>query len=178
MVKIWLDDVRPAPPGWTWTKSIRDTTALLRTGQVTELSLDFDLDGSDPGHKGDEVLDWLKHALRRREIPAPVIHLHSANPYGAALMTWKLKRLESAHGHQPISVGRLLVRELRHNPPPVSLPPAFGGFYPYNFPFWPTTNYLFGSGPAYYGHWGAYGQARIAQDPRRAAFPLPNPPFW
>lgn len=102
-MKVWLDDLRAAPAGWYRTLSVRQTIDTLRTGQVRELSLDFDLDGSDPGHKGDEVLDWLKHALRRREIPAPVIHLHTANPYGAALMTWKLQRLEARYGMQPMA---------------------------------------------------------------------------
>lgn len=41
--KLWLDDVRPAPEGWTWCKNIEDAKALLLTGTVVEASLDHDL---------------------------------------------------------------------------------------------------------------------------------------
>lgn len=43
MVKLWLDDVRPAPPGWTHVRSVNEALALLATGTVTAASLDHDL---------------------------------------------------------------------------------------------------------------------------------------
>ena len=42
-VKLWLDDVRPAPLGWTWCKTVAAAQALLMTGSVEEASLDHDL---------------------------------------------------------------------------------------------------------------------------------------
>ena len=120
-VKIWLDDTRAAPSGWTLTKTVADTTRALSTGRVQELSLDYDLDATDPGHKGIEVLTWLERALSIG-LPAPVIHLHTANPWGAAAMTWKIRRLEEHMGQQPISRRARNIAPDRFNRVPGGLP--------------------------------------------------------
>jgi hypothetical protein len=50
-VRLWHDDVRPAPPGWTWARTNDEAKRLLATGEVTEASLDHDLgyEGPPPG---------------------------------------------------------------------------------------------------------------------------------
>jgi len=107
-MKIWLDDIREAPPGWTRTYTVSQTIQLLRTGQVSELSLDYDLPETDPGHTGDEVLEWLKIRLAQGKLPAPVIHVHSINPYGSGKMAYLIGRMERHHGWQPMRVQRAL----------------------------------------------------------------------
>lgn len=42
-VKVWLDDVRDAPSGWTQARTPEEVIELLRSGTVTQLSLDHDL---------------------------------------------------------------------------------------------------------------------------------------
>lgn len=42
-MKLWLDDVRPAPEGWTWVKTVDEARARLVAGGVDHLSLDHDL---------------------------------------------------------------------------------------------------------------------------------------
>ena len=42
-MKLWLDDRRPAPAGWTRAFSVAEAQALLKTGQIEEASLDHDL---------------------------------------------------------------------------------------------------------------------------------------
>lgn len=42
-MRLWLDDVRPAPDGWVWVKTARDAIALLAAVGVAEISLDHDL---------------------------------------------------------------------------------------------------------------------------------------
>ena len=42
-MRLWLDDVRPAPVGWEWVTNIADAKRLLETGQVEQASLDHDL---------------------------------------------------------------------------------------------------------------------------------------
>jgi hypothetical protein len=101
-VRIWLDDIRQAPRGWLRARTVREVVELVQRGDVAEVSLDYDLDETDPGHKGVEVLDFLEGALRAGAVAIPVVHIHSANPYGAALMTWKLQALERRYGWQPI----------------------------------------------------------------------------
>ena len=116
-MRVWLDDIRNAPGGWTRTYTVAQTLELLRTGQVCEISLDYDLPETDPGHTGDEVLVWLRNALIRRRIAAPVIHVHSINPYGAGKMAYMIGRMERRHGWQPmgvVPVQRQAAREQLH----------------------------------------------------------------
>jgi hypothetical protein len=42
VIRLWLDDIRPAPPGWTWVATVEDAKALLVLG-VDKASLDHDL---------------------------------------------------------------------------------------------------------------------------------------
>lgn len=42
-IRLWLDDLRPAPVGWTWAKSVAHAKQLLRDSDVVEASLDHDL---------------------------------------------------------------------------------------------------------------------------------------
>ena len=43
-MKLWLDDVRPAPPGWTLCLSVAEAMFRMAGDYVTEASLDYDLD--------------------------------------------------------------------------------------------------------------------------------------
>lgn len=43
LIDLWLDDMRPAPEGWTHVKTIDEAIALLYTGNVRHCSLDHDL---------------------------------------------------------------------------------------------------------------------------------------
>lgn len=106
-MKVWLDDKRPAPRGWTWTKTVDETTRLLRSGRVTELSLDFDLHKTDPGHDGAEVLEWLRTA----GVKPPVLHAHTANPWGGARLAYLRRVLEgraaaTPNGHHDMYMAR------------------------------------------------------------------------
>ena len=46
-MKLWLDDLRPpwryGYIGWEWAKNAGEAIALLKTGKVTQASLDHDL---------------------------------------------------------------------------------------------------------------------------------------
>ena len=79
-MKLWLDDIRPAPEGWTWNlhvdNMIDDIKWLMHRGYVIEMiSLDNDL--GELEKEGYKVLDWLESL----QIPIEFgIHIHSANP--------------------------------------------------------------------------------------------------
>lgn len=45
MTRLRVDDLRPAPPGWTWAKSSAEAISLLGAGEFTAISLDHDLGG-------------------------------------------------------------------------------------------------------------------------------------
>ena len=78
-MKVFLDDERPAPEGWTRTRWPDEAIALLQTGNVTDISLDHDL-GNDEKGTGYDVLLWIEEAVAMRHFSPPNIVIHSANP--------------------------------------------------------------------------------------------------
>ena len=59
-MKLWLDDRRPAPIGWTRALTVADAQALLMTGDVEEASLDHDLGACVACMRGLTVEEWLE----------------------------------------------------------------------------------------------------------------------
>lgn len=78
-VKLYLDDVRPPPPGWTLVRWPDEAITLLATGQVDELSLDHDL-GDDARGTGYDVLLWIEDRVALHGFRPPrVMRVHSSN---------------------------------------------------------------------------------------------------
>jgi hypothetical protein len=84
-MKIYLDDLRPAPPGWTLVRWPDEAIALLQTGEVSALSLDHDL-GDDARGTGYDVLLWIEEAVATAGFQPPIITIHTANPAARARM--------------------------------------------------------------------------------------------
>jgi hypothetical protein len=59
-VKLWLDDRRRAPAGWTHALSVAEAQAFLITGEVEEASLDHDLGACDACMGGLSTEEWLE----------------------------------------------------------------------------------------------------------------------
>jgi hypothetical protein len=94
-MKLWLDDIRePAKhgcAGWTWAKTADEAIDYLKTGTVTEASLDHDLSfehyelGSNSGYKektGYDVILWMEE----NNVWPKTLAVHSMNPVGAQRM--------------------------------------------------------------------------------------------
>ncbi len=77
-MKVYLDDERTTPEGWVRTYWPEDTIELLKTGEVTELSLDHDL-GDDERGTGYDVVLWIEEAVYTRGFIPPFVKVHSAN---------------------------------------------------------------------------------------------------
>lgn len=122
-LKLYLDDVRPAPEGWVLAKSVADACARILLNEDTfEVSLDFDLGmindhcetcndvgwGRPKGHP-DYCVDCT-HRILEHDESAPtgieLIHwfdktgimptdiwLHTANPVGRKAMEYAIKDL-------------------------------------------------------------------------------------
>lgn len=118
---MWLDDVRKpwehGHIGWTWVKTADEAIAALRTGRVTEASLDHDLGlpscracraaclgpeeygkvlelGCQHGEKtGYDVVCWLEQ--HPEFYPPQGVSVHSMNPAGAARMIQVLNRIRA-----------------------------------------------------------------------------------
>lgn len=97
-MKIFLDDVREAPPGWIRTRTPEQTISLLRSGNVTALSLDHDLglDTRESERSGYSVLLWLEREVgeRRWRFPLPRLEIHSANPPGRERMRRAIESIQ------------------------------------------------------------------------------------
>ena len=91
-MKIWLDDLRPAPAGFLWCHSVNEAKKEIaenETSQMIELiDCDHDLgDYAADGGDGIKLLDWL---LERGTLYP--IALHTMNPVGRENMQRMLKR--------------------------------------------------------------------------------------
>ena len=85
-MRVWLDDVRPAPEGWVLVKTPEEAIALLIAGGVDTISLDHDL-GLDDVRTGYAVAAWIEEAVATRGFSPPAtIVVHSANPVGRRRM--------------------------------------------------------------------------------------------
>jgi hypothetical protein len=77
-LKVYLDDERETPVGWVRVYWPDEAIALLKRGEVTEISLDHDL-GDDERGTGYDVVLWIEEAVITREFSPPIIKVHSAN---------------------------------------------------------------------------------------------------
>ncbi len=74
-MKLWIDDLRPAPEGWLWAKNSKDAITVLSRGMVPEVSFDHDLGGDTTSR---EVVLWL---CEHGNWPG-ICRVHSMNPVG------------------------------------------------------------------------------------------------
>ena len=94
-MKIWVDDVRPAPEGYVWCKSVSDTKSTIRIyEEVLEDTIeliDLDHDAGDYARFGGgdyiKLLDWIEETGRNYPI-----RIHSMNPVGVANMRRIIQR--------------------------------------------------------------------------------------
>ena len=84
-MKLWVDDEREAPKGWTWVRTSEEAITHLVNHKVSEMSLDYTLANKPDGEwdDGTQVLTWLKdHRLRK---PNKIV-AHSSSASGRALI--------------------------------------------------------------------------------------------
>ena len=91
-MKLFLDDEREAPAGWVRVRWPEEAIELLKTGQVTDLSLDHDL-GDDERGTGYDVVLWIEEAVVARMFVPPRMVVHSANAPARAKMEAGLDRI-------------------------------------------------------------------------------------
>ena len=89
-MKIWLDDLRPAPERYTWCKSVNEAKRIIVSAEesISVIDCDHDLgDFSYDGGDGIKLLDWLAE----NELFYPV-RLHTMNPVGRENMMRLVER--------------------------------------------------------------------------------------
>lgn len=100
-MKLWIDDVRPAPEGYTWCKSVIEAKRRILNNDLyvaqpnhhyswdVEL-IDISHDAGDYTKDGGDyikLLDWLEETGRSYPI-----HIHSMNPVGVENMRRIIKK--------------------------------------------------------------------------------------
>lgn len=96
MLRIWLDDIRTPPDGWTWVKTAREAIDYISTGDVAEISLDHDLGTPDePDNSGYTVANFIEGAACLGEITRIRWNTHTSNPVGRTNMEAALKKADA-----------------------------------------------------------------------------------
>lgn len=120
-MNLWLDDIRPAPEGWLWVKTVDEAKQAMALHNVQCMSLDHDLGACDDCYRAvgidptreDKFDLWLErsqymampncsHVGRGYDFclwmaetgnwPAERPVVHSANPVGAKAMRQTIER--------------------------------------------------------------------------------------
>ena len=95
-MKLWIDDVRPAPEGYKWVRSVEEARISICFGERTPGSkyhvelIDIDHDAGDYAVDGGDyikLLDWLEETGRNYPI-----RIHSMNPVGVQNMRAIIQR--------------------------------------------------------------------------------------
>ena len=88
ILKIWVDDVRPAPEGYIWLKSVNEVKKYLANPHILcnyEIKLiDLDHDAGDYAKDGGDyikILDYLEMVGYNGNL-----RIHSMNPVGVQNM--------------------------------------------------------------------------------------------
>lgn len=99
-MKLWVDDVRPAPKGYYWVKSVNWAKEVIeRYSNILDWDnnlvdmielIDIDHDAGNYFQYGGDyirLLDWLEETGRNYPI-----HIHSMNPVGVENMRRIIQR--------------------------------------------------------------------------------------
>ena len=95
-LRVYLDDERSTPEGWVRAYWPDEVIALLKTGSVSELSLDHDL-GDDARGTGYDVILWIEEAVYTQGFKPPLIAVHSANQSARQKMLAGLQSIEAGY---------------------------------------------------------------------------------
>lgn len=90
-VKLWADDIRAAPVGWHWAKTVTEAVRILASLDVTDVSLDHDISHDIMMDSGrvvcrpfpcGETFEPVAWFIVFKNKPMRV-NIHTANPAGA-----------------------------------------------------------------------------------------------
>lgn len=97
MIKVYLDDLRIPPHGYTLVKNARSAIELITEDwdMIEEISLDHDLGDEETCGTGYQVVCEMEDFVyNTRPTHLPYIHVHSANPIGRKRMEYGIRNIE------------------------------------------------------------------------------------
>lgn len=107
-MKLWLDNVRPLPEEFDRrVATAAEAIALVRSGEVTHLSLKYDL-GEGAG-TGLDVVRWIERTARQGGLAPLVVRIHETEPAMLVRMSHAMARArhywwtaEPVPGQEPV----------------------------------------------------------------------------
>jgi hypothetical protein len=91
-VKLFIDDVRECPAGWTLARTHDAALEALASRTVSHVSFDHDLGEERDGH---DIATWLEETIYYDEsFPVPVMSVHSDNGPGIAELRRCIEAIE------------------------------------------------------------------------------------
>src|SRR5690348_15451267 len=88
-MNVWLDDERPMPPDYdTHVKTAEEAIALLKTGNVSIISLDHDLGQIKTGY---DVAKFIEESAFNGTLKRIYIRIHTQNVEGRKNMAFALQ---------------------------------------------------------------------------------------
>jgi hypothetical protein len=100
-MKIWLDDVRPAPAGYVRLRTCQQFIEFYADNwhMIATVSFDHDLGEDANGvvlQTGYDALKWLEEQVANGNMNPPLnMQIHSANPVGRKNMAAAICKIES-----------------------------------------------------------------------------------
>lgn len=91
-MKLYIDDIRPAPEGWQQARTVTDAIRFLHSFKVDEISFDHDISyavevaGTQrpfPSPENFTAVAYYFKLLYSSRDEKPKVIIHSANPVGA-----------------------------------------------------------------------------------------------
>ena len=107
-MKLWIDDVRPAPEGYIWIKSVNKAKEFIilqlagwillkKEPQFPIDLIDMDHDAGEYAKDGGDYIEILK-CFEKTKTPCPAIRIHSMNPVGVE----NIRRIIQRNGWEEI----------------------------------------------------------------------------
>lgn len=108
-MRLWIDDIRPAPEGWVWVKNFDEAVKAFQEEEISDASFDYDLGYVIPEEDchfdvgkvvkataydtqmpdGNDILTWV---IENKKWPSESITVHSMNPTGAKRLCDTIER--------------------------------------------------------------------------------------
>lgn len=84
-MKLWIDDIRPAPEGYLWVKSVHGAMTVIglfwQNYLGREILIDLDHDAGDCAAEGGDYIEILNRLEKEKIVDDRFsFHIHSMNP--------------------------------------------------------------------------------------------------
>lgn len=90
-MKLWVDDIRPAPEGYLLFRTVNDTLRYIRLNSDYIELIDLDHDAGDCAKEGGDYINILREMkrltiIKKMDFSHIKFRLHSMNPVGVQNM--------------------------------------------------------------------------------------------